>query len=277
MSLKIQGKDVLVVAIAAVAGLVTSVTSYLLVGTLDWALAATVLGILLIGLILEERRRQQERQQKFLKALDDTYSQIESLLSVRSELGIDGDIPTTRGWAASPDFLRELVRIIRTRKPEQVVEAGSGVSTIITALALQKNGMGNTIALENGSEFANETRSDLERHQIESHANVVHAPLTRHVNGDSEYTWYDTSALKGCGPIDLLIVDGPPALQDPTSRFPALPLLLDHLSPDAVILMDDGDRQGEKEVVEKWCAEYELEASYLPLEDGAYLLKRRNQ
>jgi hypothetical protein len=83
--------------------------------------------------------------------------------------------------------------------------------------------------------------------------------------------------LKGCGPIDLLIVDGPPALQDPTSRFPALPLLLDHLSPDAVILMDDGDRQGEKEVVEKWCAEYELEASYLSLEDGAYLLKRRTQ
>jgi hypothetical protein len=52
---------------------------------------------------------------------------------------------------------------------------------------------------------------------------------------------------------------------------------LDHLSPDAVILMDDGDRQGEKEVVEKWCAEYELEASYLSLEDGAYLLKRRTQ
>jgi predicted O-methyltransferase YrrM len=275
--INLSKKDYLLIALPAFLAICASAVSNFYFDSWSWGASSATLGLLIFSLLLEERRRKQKRHQELLAALRSTYSQIESLLSVRSELGIDGDLPTTRGWAASPDFLRELVRIIRTRKPKQVVEAGSGVSTIVTALALQKNGSGNTIALENGSEFADETQSYLERHQVENHANVIHAPLTRHVNGDSEYTWYDTSALKGCGSIDLLIVDGPPALQDPTSRFPALPLLLDHLSPDAVILIDDGDRQGEKEVVEKWCAEYELEASYLSLEDGAYLLKRRTQ
>ena len=151
------------------------------------------------------------------------------------------------------------------------------MSTLVTALALQQNGSGSTVALENGSEFAGETRAHLKSHEVQSHANVVHAPLTRHESGGKEYAWYDISALKERGPIDLLIVDGPPALEDPHARFPALPLLWDQLSSNAVILMDDGNRQGEKQVVERWCTDYGLESTYLPLEEGAYLLKRTTQ
>ena len=282
MSLKIQFKDALIIAIVAIIAVGAFLASYLLdgtlaFGTLIWGVPVTILLVLLFGLILEERRRKQERHQQLSEALNNTYSQIEALISVRSELEIDGDLPTTRGWAASPDFLQELTRIIRTRNPQQVVEAGSGVSTIVTALALRKKESGNIVALENGSEFAKKTRSYLEHHDLKKYANVVHAPLTKHARRDSKYVWYDTTALKDCGSIDLLIVDGPPALQDSTARFPVLPLLWDQLSPNAVILIDDGDRQGEQEIVERWCEDYNLESTYFPLEEGAYLLKRTTQ
>ncbi len=42
--------------------------------------------------------------------------------------------------AASPDFFKLLVETILSEKPKLVVELGSGISTILTGKALEKNG-----------------------------------------------------------------------------------------------------------------------------------------
>jgi hypothetical protein len=155
------------------------------------------------------------------------------------------------------------------------VEAGSGVSTIITALAVKKYGGGTTFALENGAAFAEETRSHVRQHGIEDYAEIIHAPLKRYTQEGEEWQWYDIASLNVSGPIDLLIVDGPPAVQNPYARFPALPILWERLSSDMVVLVDDGDRKEEKEIVERWCEKYNLESTYLNLEKGAYLLRQK--
>ena len=47
----------------------------------------------------------------------------------------------------------------------------------------------------------------------------------------------------------MLIVDGPAETTEPLIRYPAVPVLYDRLSDDAVILLDDADRTEEERIV----------------------------
>lgn len=276
MTGRLRDKDVLVLLLLGSTALAIGVGGYFLFGDPYWGLSATVIGVLLAAVILEERRQKWIRHKEVLRSVDKVYEQIDALISVRSELEINRSLPMARGWAASPDLLREIIEVIRTQSPQQVVEAGSGLSTIVVAQSLKKFGTGQTVALENGEEFAEEARKNMRHHDVEKFASVIHAPLRKFdINGE-EYQWYDIGRIKGVEQkIDLLIVDGPPALEDPYARYPAVPLLWERLSSEAIILIDDGDREGEKKIVEKWCDEYDLESEYINLEKGLYMLRRK--
>ena len=65
--------------------------------------------------------------------------------------------------------------------------------------------------------------------------------------------------------IDALIVDGPPGGTDRRlSRYPALPFFIEVLSPSALIILDDLERPGEREVLNRWESEFELRFERLP-------------
>jgi hypothetical protein len=55
-------------------------------------------------------------------------------------------LPLPGGWAASTDLLGELIRAIAARRPQRLVELGSGVSTLVIAAALRNNGAGRLIS-----------------------------------------------------------------------------------------------------------------------------------
>ena len=80
--------------------------------------------------------------------------------------------------------------------------------------------------------------------------------------------------LEGVENVDLLWVDGPPGATCLYSRYPALPALADKLSPNAEVWMDDTIRQEEKDVCERWAADYGFELEYFPLEKGLGRLTR---
>src|SRR5690242_20570642 len=67
------------------------------------------------------------------------FRQVEALAGIFLELGITHSLPPTRGWAASPDFLREIAVHVLHARPGVIVECGSGVSTVVLARCLQKN------------------------------------------------------------------------------------------------------------------------------------------
>ncbi len=273
MKIKLLRKDIFLVC--GIVGVVVGIAggSYVYLGEATWGLAATLVGVIIVALLLENRRRVQERSQDVQESVDDSYSQVDALLSVRGELDVTEAFPATRGWAASPDFLRELTRIIRLHSPRHIVEAGSGVSTLIAALALEKYGGGRVLALENGKEFANRTREYLKLHGLQQNAKVAHSPTTEYQVENKYIEWYDIAALKKVDQIDLLVVDGPPALENSRARWPALPLLRDQLGNGAKNLLDDGDREGENQIIDDWCRRYGMNKTYIPWEKGAYLLK----
>jgi hypothetical protein len=93
------------------------------------------------------------------------------------------------------------------------------------------------------------------------------------ING-AKWLWYDLSKVEIPEAIDLLIVDGPPGTTQKLARYPAVPMLHEKLNKDAFILLDDGARPDERQIVEQWTEEFKMSHSeYLPLEKGAYLIK----
>ena len=131
---------------------------------------------------------------------------------------------------------------MRIHKPRLVVELGSGVSTLIVA----KSGAKKIISMDNSEEFADKTRELLKAHSVRG-VEIRVAELAPHVSG---VDWYDTSKFNDLKRIDLLIVDGPPGSKNPNARKPALSELIGRLSPRAVIVIDDVNRDGERELAE---------------------------
>ncbi len=222
---------------------------------------------------LEAMRRGEAAISRLKKEAVNDFRQVESLLYLVSILRPEPPLPETRDGAASPDFLAKLVELMSARRPSLVLEAGSGVSTLVIGYYLKRLGTGRVVALEHDAVFAKTTRDWIAQHQLEDHASVVDAPLTSSAVSDS--MWYDLSTLELEAPIDMLIVDGPPATSGQLNRYPALPALYEHLSAACVILLDDGLRADEAVTAKRWTEEYpDLSAEFLYLEKGAFLLRR---
>ena len=51
----------------------------------------------------------------------------------------------------------------------------------------------------------------------------------------------------------LILIDGPPGVTNKNARFPALPILLNHMSKHRlIVVMDDYDRDDERETFKLW-------------------------
>ena len=159
-------------------------------------------------------------------------------------------------WSLRPQALR-LVEALVGGGRTSVVECGSGLSTVTIARALRD---GHVHALEHDRHWAATTRAALADEGLTEFATVIDAPL---VDG-----WYDGAGLERlpAGGIDLLLVDGPPAGEPETERrrYPALPMLAARLAPDAAILLDDADRDGERWTLDRWLAEFPIRLDPAP-------------
>ena len=203
------------------------------------------------------------------------FSQIESFMNIQNVLDIRFPLPKMRGWAISPDFAELLLREILIHKPKNVVEFGSGVSTLIIGYALEKNEQGKLTSFEHDMHYGEKTIQNIHLHSLESYAEVISAPITEMNINDRTCKWYGIETSKIPDKIDMLIVDGPPAGTGFEARYPALPFLIDYLANDAIVIMDDGIRQDEKDICAHWVEEYpEFKSEYIETEKGVFILKK---
>ena len=171
-----------------------------------------------------------------------SFRQSEAMQQLLSLLKFSAPVPPTRSWAASPDLLLTLTQLVRTHNPKLVVELGSGVSTLVVA----KAGAKKVISIDNSAEFAGKTREVLKEHKVRG-VDIRVAALKAHISG---VDWYDTNIIKDLKRIDLLIVDGPPGSKNPQARMPARAEFIAKLSPKAIIVIDDVNRDGERKLAE---------------------------
>jgi len=163
---------------------------------------------------------------------------------------------------------------VAKEEPLLVVELGSGSSTIVSGYALKKNEKGRIISFDHLEEYADRTREMVLFHSLNGYCDVLHTPLTTCQLKGTSWKWYNLESFSPVDPIDMVIVDGPPARLQRLSRYPALPLLSNWLSDEAIIVVDDGARKDERIVVEQWMEQYpHLKCQYLETEEGTYILR----
>lgn len=202
------------------------------------------------------------------------YAELEDLEALYRDINPDRALPPMRGWAAGADLSRFLYSEVTANGRRNIVECGSGSTTVILAYALRANGSGIVTALEHQEEFAEATRRLLAERGLSDWARVVHAPLTDVKIGAEEFTWYEPGRIPD-GPIDLCFVDGPPQTVGDAARYPAVPLMRDRLAADAAIVLDDAHRSDERAVGERWQAELpDFTAQRLFHDYGTLVLRR---
>jgi predicted O-methyltransferase YrrM len=148
-------------------------------------------------------------------------------------------------WAMTPETMNHIAEVIRTKRPEFILELGSGESTVKFAEVLRELDAPYAMySVDHDPTFALRTKQLLQVAGLEGWAEVALHPL---VDG-----WYD---LDFQAPVDMLIVDGPPG--NLGTRAPAVPNLYDVLRPGAVVFLDDALREAESAALELWATEFE--------------------
>jgi predicted O-methyltransferase YrrM len=210
--------------------------------------------------------------QRLYRQTADDSRQITSWINVRPLLG---DLPVSvGGWAMDPLFAEMIALTILREKPRRVLECGSGSSTALIAACLAQVGGGRVVSLDHDAQFAEQTRRLLETRTYGDRATVLTTPLTEMTVEGQRVLWYGVDASDLPEQVDMLVVDGPPGPLASRARFPAVPVLLDRLAPDCVILMDDGDRPDERWVARRWGQQLLVEPEYIPGGKGGWILRR---
>lgn len=191
-------------------------------------------------------------------------------LNVFHVLAGGAPLPVPGGWAASTDLLGELLRVVAQRRPQRVVELGSGVSTLVIAAALRSNGAGHLISIDAEESYAAQTREQLQRLNLSDWAEVRIAALKQQSFDDGPRPWYDATRLDDLTAIELLLIDGPPTALRADIRHPALPFFWERLSAGAVVLLDDAARPAERAIAKAWQQRFpQAQFEFLRLEKGA--------
>jgi predicted O-methyltransferase YrrM len=178
------------------------------------------------------------------------------VIGVYATLKPDLPYPPFGGWAISGDCARRLVELVMTVRPSSVIEAGSGLSTLLIAQALEiVGGDGRVVALEHEKQWMDRSTALLALHGMAHRADISHAPLVEIDLEGERFNWYDLSEVSLPTDAEIIFIDGPPKATGPLARYPALPLLIDRLVPGGVILLDDAHRPDEKAAVQRWQAE----------------------
>ncbi len=211
------------------------------------------------------------------KERDHVAKRVQDIVNLFAMVPIRSGIPPLGLWTASADLLVEYVDRFVEQRPTTVVEGGSGVSTVVLALAAREHGIATRIvALEHDPDWAEHTRRMLERHGVAEYAEVRVAPLGPTGLEGHETPWYERAALDDLTDVGLVLVDGPPEGTGPRARYPMVPLLRDRLAQRCTILVDDTARPGDSDVVERWRPLLpDFEFDKLRLDKGAAVLTRR--
>lgn len=166
-------------------------------------------------------------------------------------------VPWT-GSALRPAALVTVLNDLVVNRRRRIVECGGGVSSLYIGELLERAGEGDLFVLEHDTNWARRLRALIQSRGLAPRVRVVHAPLEVNHSLSAEGTpWYSADAVRegiDGRPIDLLLVDGPPAHEEcmRLARYPAIPFFRDWLAESCTIILDDVDRDGEREVVLRW-------------------------
>ncbi|QBY03542.1 hypothetical protein E2K93_03730 [Thalassotalea sp. HSM 43] len=250
---------------------------------------------------------------KITTGLNNSVKQIESYIGVQNYLengtvGLD-----YHGWPISSDIALFLLNKVETNNYDLVIEFGSGTSTMLFAQAMKNltNRSENdfkrisvdaensqylashqdlpkkVVTFEHNKKYFDKTSKSLVNSNFDDVVELVHAPLVDYKVGEKNYLYYSCESMlqqikqifNGRTAKILILIDGPPATTGPLARFPAIPMILNNLANHQLdIVLDDYNRQEEKEIVDGWKKIFEerfitYEEEVVNCEKGAFFCR----
>jgi hypothetical protein len=155
------------------------------------------------------------------------------------------------GGAGNYSLLYLLARCIVELKPEVAVELGAGQSTmLLNDMRISGAWSGRRLTVEHDAGWIAEMSRDI--NDEGAPCRFVHSPLIEQTAAGRRIRGYDFTALEKT-PINLLLVDGPPAYRrgERFSRLCALQIV-ERLDPSGfVMIIDDFERGGEIVLLEE--------------------------
>jgi hypothetical protein len=161
--------------------------------------------------------------------------------------------------------LAVILNDITINQRKNIIEFGSGISTLAIANLIKKNNLEcDFISVEDNKEWFNYISSFLSRNNLQKNVKIIYVPLEKSNLALENNLWYSTQSLKDNIKtnlkFDLAIIDGPSAWKTEIqlSRFPAVPYLINILAEEFSIYLDDTDRNGENEIIKLWQKKYKM-------------------
>ncbi|MGH8218538.1 MAG: hypothetical protein ACREUT_08235 [Steroidobacteraceae bacterium] len=169
-------------------------------------------------------------------------------------------------WCGSALFLAAMFQWL-PQTNDSILECGSGLSSLLLASAAVLAGR-HVHSLEHDGEWAAlVTRRMPER--LKPSVSICTVPL-KSFDG---FDWYAVEPGSLPAPIGFVVCDGPPA-STRGGRYGLGPVLGSDLAPGCIILLDDTQRVGEREIVNRWCNEL---GAVVVREGGTYTVLRVDQ
>lgn len=167
------------------------------------------------------------------------------------------------------DFgLRFILEELHNKKCKNIIEFGSGLSTIYLAELIRKSLLEVKItSVESDAYWLDKVKKHADEHDLSQYINFIYAPVYPDVRLGGYNKWYDLGILEkiisSTIRFDLVIIDGPIAYYPDIelSRYGAVPFVISRISDTCTIVLDDCNRKGEKEVMELWKKEFGLSFS----------------
>jgi len=177
-------------------------------------------------------------------------------MSIEQQLGLEFPVYWNDYWPIEKQFAKYLIYKIVTNRPSNVVELGSGISTLIILKTLEKLGGDYKLkSFDSDEEFLEGTKNLLIAEKIydEKKVELNYAPIKDLEIDGNLYKWYDKDKINiGFEKIDLLFVDGPVGGFCKNSRYPAMKAMRRYLKPGSLVVLHDAKRPDEIEIVEMW-------------------------
>jgi Methyltransferase domain len=186
------------------------------------------------------------------------------------------------GYAMRPSGVVKILNEMVINQRSRVVECGAGLTTVYIASLLRQQGKGHLYTIEHDAAWIDVVRALLAQGGLASYVTLIHAPLVSCELSLAGADWYDRAVIAGViadREIDLLVVDGPPAYDEPRqyARYPAALYFQPYFATDFAIVLDDIDRAGEQRILAEWQRLIPgLEVKQLSIDGGVAICSSRS-